>query len=81
MTIMGKLRTLAFPSMFHSMPSSRDNLDTFVSILKKVRVRTGDASHLQEGILAFTHVSFDLDDCVPLQTKDPLTMALIPEPE
>lgn len=47
------------------MSSSDDNVTTFVSILKKVRLRTDESSQIKERILAFTHGNFVLDDCMP----------------
>ncbi len=47
------------------MPDSHDNLDAFISILKKVRLRSGESEHFKERILAFTHGNFVLDDCLP----------------
>ncbi len=46
------------------MPDSSHNFDSFISILKKVRMRDSESSEIKERILAFTHGNFVLNDCM-----------------
>ena len=49
------------------MPSSDDTFDTYVSLLKRVRIVSSNPSQSKECMIAFTHASFVLDEREPAE--------------